>query len=385
MSTARAATRTSCSTSTPRLKTLHSYIAGSFLTTFAMALLVLSFVMSVGLLFKATEYIAAGASGQLVARFLWSGFPGTLSLSIPIAALVSALLVFGRLSSDSEISAMRACGIRLVDIMRMPVLLAALLTLLCLHLNASVAPNSSYARKSIRYLVKASDLLTLIQPGRFVDDFPGYRFYVGSREGSELREVRILETMRSGRVREIKAQRALVSEEKGRIRLEMFNVTMDPLQDDRPGVGHAERAVRMVGDLQQDPSKPVVVKRRVKDQLSGDLLTQILTARLVPPSPEDEQACQSLSQVRTEYHKRIAMSLACLCFVALGIPLGIKAHRRESSAGIILCLAITAGFYLMLIASESLGRYPLFLPHLLAWLPVGVCAGFATFLVAKNP
>ncbi len=352
--------------------------------TFAMALVILSFVMSVGLLFKVTEYIAAGASASLVLRFLWTGFPGTLSLSIPIAALVSALLVFGRLSSDSEISAMRACGIRLVDIMRMPLMISVLLSLWCLHLNGSVAPNSAYARRDFRYRVKASDLLALIEPGRFVDDFPGYTFYVKSRRGEELSELRILETMKSGQLREIKAQRALISEDQGRIRLEMFNVIMDPVQEDRPGVGHADRAIRFLGEV-LDPSQRVALNRRVKDRLSEDLLVDLLVAHDMPPVANSEQATRMLSHVRTEFHKRAVMALACLCFVGLGVPLGIKAHRRESSAGIILCLVVTACYYLLIIGSESLARYPDFRPHLLLWAPVFACSGLAFALIVRNP
>lgn len=366
------------------MKTIHQYIAGSFAATFLLALLVLSFVMSVGLLFKVTEYLAAGAPLALVMGFLWSGFPGTLSLSVPIAALVSALLVFGRLSSDGEISAMRACGIRLFDIMRMPLAVATLLTVLCLHINGTVSPDSAYARRSIRYRVKASDLLTLIQPGKFVDDFPGYRLYVAGREGEELRDLRILETLKSGALREIKAQRALLSEEAGRVRLEMFQVAMDPVQEDRPGAGTAERMVLLVGE-QRDAAQPIRLNRRTKDRLSSDLLATLATARAAPPAPADQEAWRELSRVRTEFHKRVVLALACLCFVSLGVPLGIQRHRRQSSSGVVLCLAITACFYLFLIGAESLAGYPACLPHLWPWIPVLACFGLAAGLVARNP
>jgi lipopolysaccharide export system permease protein len=349
-----------------------------------MALLVLSFVMSVGLLFKATGYIAAGASVALVAQFIWSGFPGTLSLSIPIAALVSALLVFGRLSSDSEISAMRACGVSLTAIMRMPILLSVLLSLVCLHLNGTLAPDSAFARKNIRRQVSAADLLAVIQPGKFIDEFPGVRFFVGARNGSELSDVRILETTRSLKTREIKAQRAVITMEGKRVRLEMFNVTVDPVYEDRPGVGHAERAVRILSD-EPDKSRPDAAQRRIKDRQSEDLLAEVLIARDAPPDPANKLGVIELSQARTELSKRTVMALACLCFVAVGVPLGIKAHRRESALGVVFALAIAAGFFLFLIAAESLAKDSRFAPHWLAWAPVGLCTILAAGLVLRNP
>ncbi len=366
------------------MRTLQRYIAGSFLSTFLAALLILSFVMSVGLMFKATAYIAAGASAALVARFLWSGFPGTLSLSIPIAALVSALLVFGRLSSDSEISAMRACGVRLVDLMRMPVLLAALLSMLCLHINGTVAPDSAYARRDVRHQVGAADLLAVIQPGRWIDEFPGVTFFVGSRDGSRLHDLRILETLRSGALREIKAAEALVSEEGGTVRLEMFQVTVDPVQEDRPGVGHAERAVRIIADRTARQGAPRAT-RRIKDRHSEDLLREVLAARYLDPGLRHEKARMDLSQARTELSNRTVLALACFCFVALGVPLGIKTHRRESSVGMVLCLVVTASFYLFIVAAESLSRHAHWHPHRIAWIPVLLCLGLVGTLVAKNP
>ncbi len=367
------------------MRTLQRYIAGSFLSTFLIALLVLSFVMSVGLMFKATAYIAAGASAALVGRFLWSGFPGTLSLSIPIAALVSALLVFGRLSSDSEISAMRACGVRLVDLMRMPVLLAALLSMLCLHINGTIAPDSAYARRNVRHQVGAADLLAVIQPGRWIDDFPGVTFFVGSREGSTLRDLRILETLRSGALREIKAAEATITEgDDGKVRLDMLQVTVDPVQEDRPGVAHMDRATPVIADRADHQGAPRLA-HRIKDRHSVDLLREVLTARHFVAEPRHEKTVIDLSQARTELSNRTVLALACLCFVALGVPLGIKTHRRESSIGIVLCLAVTTAFYLFLIAAESLSSFAHWNPHRIAWIPVLICLGLVGALVVRNP
>lgn len=349
-----------------------------------MALLVLSFVMSVALLFKATAYVAAGASASLVARFLWSGFPGTLSLSIPIAALVSALLVFGRLSSDSEISAMRACGIPLTQIMRMPVLLSVLFSLVCLHLNGTLAPDSSYARRTIRRQVGAADLLAVIQPGKFIDEFPGVRFFVGARDGANLRDVRIWETMRTFKTREIKAKHATISMEGRLVRLEMFDVTVDPIREDRPGILHADRFERTLSD-EPDKAQSGMPAHRVKDRQSEELLADVLVARDFPPDPADKIGVMELSQARTELSKRTVMALACLCFVAVGVPLGIKAHRRESAIGVVLSLGVAAGFFLLLIAAESLARHAAFHPHWIAWAPVCLCMVLATGLVLRNP
>lgn len=396
------------------MKTIHRYIAWDFLATFLAALVVLCFVMSVGLMFKAVDYIAKGASFSLVVRFLWSGFPGTLSLSIPIAALVSALLVFGRLSSDSEISAMRACGIRIFDIMRMPLLIAVLLSCVCLYLNGTVSPSSAAARKRIRKEVGTADILAVLQPGVFVDVFQGYRIFFGKRTGMQLEDVWILEYSKTGSVRDIKAKTANVEAvgEKA-VRFELEKVTIDPVQDGKPGIGHADRIVRLIGELPSDADSKAI-RLRIKDYQSSDLIADILAFtpefskkiatrirrnKFVSPAivladgkddmPEYvehlDPDLKMITQMKTELCGRLVMALACVCFVAIGVPLGMKTHRKESAVGIGICLGIAAGFYLFMIAADSLSKYPALHPYLISWIPVIACAVIFGITLHRNP
>ena len=272
------------------MRILHRYIFRTLIGTFLTALAVLSFVMMVGLLFKATGYIASGASFSMVARFLWLGFPGTLSMSIPIAALVSTLLVFGRLSSDSEISAMRACGVSMRRIMLTPFLLGIALSAASLYITAVVSPNSAYGRRTIRRIVKTSDFLAIIQPGKTVTGIPGMppdtsvfvrarlqkpgTNALGAAEMQDvLEDVRILEPMKNGAMRDIRAGEARVFQNtNGTVRLEMSNVTISPLHEDRPITGQAEWIAYTVGEAQNIEAAP---SRRVKDMPSGDLLLSI--------------------------------------------------------------------------------------------------------------
>ena len=55
-----------------------------------------------------------------------------------------------------------------------------------------------------------------------------------------------------------------------------------------------------------------------------------------------------------ELNKRLALSLSCLTFVLLGIPLGVKAHRKESSIGVAMGLFLVFNFYLFIVVAESL-------------------------------
>jgi lipopolysaccharide export system permease protein len=68
----------------------------------------------------------------------------------------------------------------------------------------------------------------------------------------------------------------------------------------------------------------------------------------------------------------------------IGIPLGIRSHRKESTIGMAVSLAVALSYYLCVILAESLDRFPFCYPYALVWLPVAVCAVLAVILVPRN-
>ena len=97
------------------MKIIERYVFGSFLSSSLLAFLVLSFVLTIGLLVQIVGYILDGVPMSLVGEFCAVSLPETLQWSMPLALLVSAVLVFSRLSADSEISAMR-CFLGIVGV-----------------------------------------------------------------------------------------------------------------------------------------------------------------------------------------------------------------------------------------------------------------------------
>ena len=114
------------------MRTLNHYIGRSFLASFFMTVLVLTFVMSIGSLFRITDMIAKGVPLASIGQFfLWS-MPALLVFTIPVSVLTGVLLVFGRLSHEGELTAMKACGISLWQTARRPLLYGVLLSAVCL-------------------------------------------------------------------------------------------------------------------------------------------------------------------------------------------------------------------------------------------------------------
>lgn len=385
------------------MKTLERYVFGAFLSSFFLAFLVLSFVLTVGLMVQIVRYMLQGIPVDLVGRFAFVSFPETLQWTIPLALLVASVLVFSRLSADSEIAAMRACGVNLLTVMRAPLLFALFCTAMGLFVNNEIVPRGHQIRRDLARRISVGAGLELLEPGRVIDDFPKVKIYFEEKEGNWLRDLIVLDFSNPRVDRMITASKALVTSEGRDVVLDLHGMTVDPLDENNPGMARATRFQYRVKDALKDRT----YKRREKDFRFFEILSEI---RLAKADVKDPQAAaerraregrakgavakelklvkkslkSQLSNLRTEFQKRFVFAFASICFVLVGVPLGIRAQRRESSIGIAIALVTALGYYLVVILMTSLEKNYAVRPDLLIWLPVALCAALASCLIPKN-
>jgi len=362
------------------MRIIERYVLQSFLTAFFLAWLVLSFVMTIGLLVKITQLLIGGLPLRAVGLFMLVGFPETLQLTVPLALLVSSLLVFSRLSADSEIAAMRACGVNLLTIMKWPVVVAAVCTVLGFYVNNEIVPRGHDVRRNIRSLISVDVGVDLLEPGRFITDFPDLTLWFAKKEGNWVSDLLIFDHSRKGMTREIRAEKALVTTNGLDIVLEMYKVRVDPIEVGRPGVASADRLRHVI---------PEALKRRPHIRKETDMrffeLVQEIRGLKANVEQLPQQLCdKKLSVYRTKFQTRFVYAFAAIFFVVIGVPLGIRTHRKESTIGMALSLVVALTYYLGVIVANSLEALPAFQPHLLVWLPVAVCTVIAMVLTPKN-
>ncbi len=376
------------------MKTIERYVFSSFLSSFFLAFLVLSFVLTIGLLVQIIGYMLQGLPMNLVGQFALVAFPETMQWTIPLGLLVSAVLVFSRMSADSEVAAMRACGINLLTVMRWPMAFAAVCTCICLFINNEIVPRGHEVRRRLVKRISVGSGLEMLEPGRVISEFPKVKVYFESKEGNMLHDLIVLDYSNSKVERMVTASKARVTQKDRDLVLDLFNMTVDPLDEEHPGMARAQRFQYTVKDAFKDTK----YKRREKDFRFFEMIKAISKAkdwsrkldkarhteegRL--KSAERKFARKYLSDIRTEFQKRWVFAFASICFVLVGVPLGIRAQRRESSIGMAISLVTALTYYLVVILMTSFSKRYYLHPEILIWLPVALCVALAAYLVPKN-
>jgi lipopolysaccharide export system permease protein len=362
------------------VRTLNHYIAKSFFVTFAATVIVFTFVLSIGGLFKLSDLVAKGVDWRPILVVFGSGFPSALSFAIPLGALTATLLVFGRLSSDSEITAMRACGISVWQVMGCVLPSAALMAAVCLYVNNELVPASHFARRTAVASLSSLNPMDLLEEGRPIQDFAGMTLYVGRRSGERLEDVRIYDLRTPGQTREIKAKYGNVSVDTNTLELVLTlnEVTIDPFSFDRPVPAYCGEWTERI----KSGGRRRTYRKRVKDLTLAELVHDM---RTITPyqleAPED--VVKRRMHMSVELHKRFALSCSCIAFVFMGIPLGIRSHRKESSVGIAVSLLLVFAFYMFIIIAQQLSRHPALHPDLLTWMPVVLSVLIGSRLIAR--
>ena len=120
------------------LKTLHSYIARELARVMLMALIAFTLVMTVLAIVKPLHQ--QGLSPSQVGQLFVYLVPVELSMTLPIAAMFAATIVYGRFSQDNELLACRASGISTFALLTPALALAGLVTVATLALSNFIAP-----------------------------------------------------------------------------------------------------------------------------------------------------------------------------------------------------------------------------------------------------
>ncbi len=293
------------------------------------------------------------ASFTDVAKIFFYTLPNVLTVTIPMAVLVGILLGLSRLASDSEVTAMRACGIGVFSFVRIVALMAAGGWLLGLFNTMYVAPKATAALLRLEDSLKSSQASFEVQPRVFYEDFRNYVLYVQDvRSGSSAslwHRVFLADLTQPASPLITTSEQAIVingGDQSLRMRLrdgQQHQIAAnDPNQYNISTFGEMDLPIQI--SAQDDTHLG-----RSDSPILAASSRELLRRAGMKDAPSSRAAL-------IEFHKRLSYPFACLVLMLVAVPLGLSSKRGGKSTGFVLTIVLVFVYYFFSSVGVALAR-----------------------------
>ncbi|MFQ5744320.1 MAG: LPS export ABC transporter permease LptF [Acidobacteriota bacterium] len=356
------------------MKTLYGYIIRELLPPTLIGFTLFTFVLLMNYLLKLADMIIdKGVTVEDVGRLFIYSVPHTIVLTVPMAVLLGGLIAFGRLSSDSEIIAMRSGGISLYHLAAPALILAGGAWLLNSYLSMVVLPwGNNQLRQLQWHLITSGTISSEIKPRVFYTDFPNYILYITdvTKNGQEWEDVFLAKTDETP-PRIVMAERGIpIYEEQNRV----FRLRLETVVQYSGGTNPREINVASSANLDLillDESNLPKTGDINKDERS--MYLSELRAAIAQRTAAGEPVAAYL----VEIHKKFTFPVACLVLGLLALPLGVSTKRHTKTTGFVLAIVVIAVYYMFIENGEKFaeeGALPAWLGMWSANLVLGTLA-----------
>jgi LPS export ABC transporter permease LptF len=348
---------------------LDRYVIRELWGSFVVALASIGFAILLSKGFKiVSKTIDRDVPTSVLMKLLGLELPAVLLIALPMATVVAVLAGLGRLSSQSELTALRAAGLSPLRVFR-PVAIFSLAVFLAASYVAHFLQPSAYVQRvALRTeLVRSREPSKEIEPGVFFMRLPHAVLY--TRSISESPQGRVLE----GIYLQIElpgARPELIVATRGRVEFDRDAGRISLLLDDGEIhlLPHSDRAIYhrsgfdaltrvFPADIvfQQLTSKPLL---NLRSKLRGsELLTEIdrIDRDLAVEKRERKRSSLLADQreLEVEFFARLAVPLGGLLMAFVSFPLATRIHRGGRLSGLGSSAILLLGYYLLLLIADG--------------------------------
>jgi LPS export ABC transporter permease LptF/LPS export ABC transporter permease LptG len=365
------------------MKRLERYIFSEILGPLFLGLMVFTFLLLIDVLFDLAEVIIRrNVPGLVVGKLLLLNLPHIVVLTIPMSLLFGILIAIGRLASDSELVAMRACGTSLFKLYRPVLVLSALLTAVNCVLMIYLLPWGNRAEQELEMAIFTQSVSKEVKPGVFYEELEDRVLYVFAQPPEDPRwnGVFLAEAI-PGREHEVTIAR-------------YGSIEVDPGTD--RALLRLEDSTHLQVDLDQPnrgtTRQHATLSLALKDQLLADRQARQLskTERILSLqelfvwATDPELPTENRRRARVEIHKKFAIPAACLVFGLFAVPLGFDNRRGGRSSGFAVSILVILVYYIIQSNGENAAAEGRMAPWLAMWLPNFLFTVTGLFLLARR-
>ena len=354
-----------------RIRILDRYIFREVILAFIFAIFAFTAVfIGSGSLFRIARYITDyGASLGAVVKIFVYGLPKIIMWTFPMSMLLATLLTFGRLSSSSEITAMKSCGIAFSRIAAPAIAIGFVVSVVAIWFNEYVVPWANTAYNNVLYFEIQKNTEMKSQEHIILKELQEneMRRLVYARvfdaQNNRLEGVTMQEFDENGKI--IHVENAESAEWQANQWVMHKGIIYDISDDERM---HLMRFESQILPINMSPTQIVREQKKPEELTMKELKAQI---KIMQSQYVDT------SKLETELYQRITVPMASLIFALVGVPLGLQPTRNASSMGFAMSVIIIFLYYAVMTLANALGRGNVLPPAYAVWIPniIGLVAG----------
>ena len=359
------------------MKIISRYCLKEFTPPFLISLICFTFIILFDELFRLVKlFVKKGVSPIYLLESLLYVMPATVVLSIPMAALVAILLSLGRMSTDNEITAMRAHGISFNQLMVPLLCVTVLLSGIDLLLMELVLPRATLASVSLKRAIQRHNPAVILEEGIVMKELESegklWMFESTDAKSRRLQNIRIWDEYNTGQPRYTLAKSASLGYENGNAKLTLYEgETYEPDANGSDGYRITQFQQQQIAlDFNRNLQRSEYKAQHPQTMRLAELKSHIQNIEnSIQPERKSEIAINRLRYARVEYYKKFALPFACFAFGLIGIPLGFIVKHNGRMIGFGIGLGVILLYYLLLQVGQNTGMTGKLHPALAMWLP----------------
>lgn len=341
------------------------YLLGEMVPTFFLGVIVFIFILLTFQALRLTEFVLVhGIKVAVVAQMMAYLSTSFLPVLFPMSLLFTILMTYGRLSADSEIVALKAIGLNMFHIIAPAVILSTLIALLSVQTAFHIAP---WGNRQFELLVTKHGSMkpgVALKEGTFSEGFFDLVVYANKIDNKNglLEQVFIYDESDQNTPLTVIARegRLVLNPDKpgheAQLQLSDGDIHRTSVAGRHTKIHFSTYTINLkdpVTEAFRDKSPPSLSLEELQTQIRDDSIDPILRRRLV-----------------TEFHKRLAISTACILFALIGVGLGTTTNRRAAkSGGMVICIGLIVTYWILYVTAENMAKQGKLPPGLAMWIP----------------
>ena len=342
--------------------------------------------LSIGAVFELIRKVTdSGLYWGVAAKVLLLRMPEFIVFAFPMSMLLAALMTYSRLSSDSELIALRGIGVSIYRLILPAIAFSLCIVAITFSFNNFVAPVASYQAS-----VTLSEALGKTRQDFRTENilFPEYKkietkdgdrdvlsrlFYAEQFDGEQMKNITVLDRS-SGSIGQIVTARSAQWNVVENI-WDFYNGTIYLVGED----GSYNNIVRFQHQQLALPQTALDITKKSKKTKEMNILEAREYLEIIKHSTDE----QRIRKWEVRIQEKIALPFACLVFGLIGAVLGVRPQNSSKATSFGICIGLIFGYYLLSFISQSMGISGVLPPWVAAWLSNFLGLGAAGGLLAK--